>query len=85
MARARKSALAKRYGKPKVQTLLFPHDWSAEDARVWATLHGFKATDVDNTESHIRIHQTRGQGKAKRVKTIPFGTGGIRAAVEWRK
>ena len=83
-ARKRKSALAKRYGKGRVQTLLFPRDWSAEDARIWASLQGFKTGDIDTTESYIRIHQTRGKGKAKNVKTIPYGTGGLRAVVEWR-
>lgn len=84
----KKSAVARRYGAKgvlaggTVQALLFPRDWSQTDAVLWASVHGYKTGDVDKTDSYIRIHQTR--GKADRVKTIPFGIGGIRAVVEWR-
>lgn len=86
-----KSALAKRYGKrgmspgrARVQTLLFPRDWAVQDAILWAAMHGYKTSDVDKTASYVRVHQTRAKGKAEHVKTIPFGTGGMRAVVEWR-
>ena len=94
MAAARKppsrrpATLARRYGVVKnarIQVLLFPRsDWATEDAKVWAALNGFKASDVDITDSYVRIHQSRSKGKAGRVRTIPWGIGGIRAVAEWR-
>jgi len=90
-ARKKKNALKSRYKSGggasaggKVQTLLFPRDWSEDDARLWASLHGFKTDDIDTTDSHVRIHQTRREGKAVRVRTIPWATGGVRAVVEFR-
>ena len=68
----------------RLQTLLFPRDWTIEDAIVWANLHGFNTDEYDVTENYIRVHPHGKQKKARRVKTIPWATNGVRAVVEWR-
>lgn len=89
------AALRRRYGhsgtgalapdKALVQALLFPKEnWTASDARVWAELHGFKSKHYDETDSYVRIHPSGNKVKAARVRTMPYGIGGIRAVVEWR-
>lgn len=84
-------ALVRRYksdpfgaARGRVQTLLFPRDWPIRDALTWAALNDFDASDYDVTDSHVRVFQTRKKGKARHVRTIPYGPVGIRAVVEWR-
>lgn len=90
--RTRTSALSRRYkrgafepSRAKVQAILFPRaEWAIEDARLWAAVNGFKTDHFDVTESYVRVHPKGRKKKAVRVKTIPYGIGGIRAVVEWR-
>lgn len=80
-----KRTLARRYGKgkAKVRLLLFPRsDWALQDAITWAALHGFKTSDVDTTQNNVRVHQSRKTGG--QVRTIPYGTNGMRAVVEYQ-
>lgn len=90
---ARRTTLARRYGTRssgglahgRIQALLFPRgDWAIEDAIIWAGLHKFNTDEYDVTDSYIRVRPHGHQKKARRVKTIPFASNGIRAVVEWR-
>lgn len=89
----RSTGLRKRYSAKgagalaagRLQVVLFPRDsWAIEDALVWSSLQGFNTDDYDITDNYIRVHPHGRTKKAKRVKTIPYGTNGIRAVVEWR-
>jgi len=86
----KKSTLARRYSgkaavtRGRVQTILFPRsEWPLDDALAWASLNGYKTDDFDVTDTHVRLHQ-HGRKKARFARTIPFGTNGMRAVVEWR-
>jgi hypothetical protein len=93
MRKRGRRALSQRYGtrsggalaSGRIQVLLFPRgDWSIEDALVWAGLHKFNTDEYDITDSYVRVHPYGHQKKARRVKTIPYASNGIRAVVEWR-
>lgn len=88
MRRAR--GLRRRYGHLRkcptgsvVQTLLLPRaSFSTEEARMWARHHGFTAAKVDVTSDYIRLRQRDPHGLG-RMRTIRFGTGGVKAIVAW--
>jgi hypothetical protein len=84
-------ALYRRYGRAAmcpagsvVQSLLLPRGkFTAEGAELWATHHNFVAGKVDVTGKYIRLRQRSPEG-LERLRTIPFGTGGVKAIVGWR-
>ena len=51
-----------------------------EKAKAWAKAHGYRYGKVHTTDQYIRIRQSSPKGKAT-MRTIPFGTKGIRAVV----
>lgn len=85
----RRRSLRRRYGHAlssgaEVQSLLFPRKkFTVEGAELWAAHHDFKAGKADVTGDHVRLRQHE-PGDFIRMRTIPFGTGGIKAVVGWR-
>ena len=90
--RRRRHALRRRHGHlrgrcptgSEVQSILVPRSkFSVEEAKHWASHHGFKASKVDVTDQYIRLRQRDPKGLG-RMRTIRFGTGGVKAVVGWR-
>jgi hypothetical protein len=70
-------------GRPAthVQTLLFPRDtYDVAAAKTWARAHGYRAGKVDVTDDYVRLRQAH-PGRFKTMRTISFGSSGIRAVV----
>lgn len=65
----------------RVQSLLLPRSkFSPATAKAWARSHGYRATKVDVTDRYIRLRQAA-PGSFARLRTVPFGSGGIKAVV----
>lgn len=57
--------------------------FDVSSARAWAHRHGFKATKADVTDRFIRLRQAA-PGSFGRMRTVPFGSEGIKAVVGWK-
>jgi hypothetical protein len=67
----------------KIQSLLFDKQWTVDEAKDWASSHGYHHGKVHVTDNYIRLRQFEPKaGRAKR--TITFGQG-IKAIVEQEK
>lgn len=65
----------------KVQTVIFPHKgFTIGDARKWLKKHDFKFLKVDIKENTYRFRQ-EDPSHFTGMKTIPFGTSGIKAVI----
>lgn len=74
-------AADKKKNPMKVQSLIFSKDKfkSADEAKKWATAHGFTASKVDETGNSFRLRQKE-PGQFKKMRTIEM-TDGVKAVV----
>ena len=71
----------RRRGKTHVQSLLFPRSrFTTAEAKSWARSHGYRAGKVDTTARYVRLRQSD-PSKFARMRTIKFGSSGIKAVV----